>query len=246
MPRTTRTRAGSPGRAWGVAVDKGDATPAMKAFPSRFRRLDDALADLPLDDPMLLTELDGYLTGIILCPDPITPEEWLPVIWCADQTEGSPFDDPADSRWFTDAVLARRNEIARDLSRGKLQPIFDVDDRNGEVLWEFWLEGFAQAMALRPDGWAAAGDADAAEALAHIDLLVAVARNESNLDSQEVNAVHDTAPADLIGAVLRLQRWRVRRGGAVASPSTDARPGKVGRNDPCPCGSGKKSKRCCG
>jgi preprotein translocase subunit SecA len=38
----------------------------------------------------------------------------------------------------------------------------------------------------------------------------------------------------------------------VPSPSTDnpgtiARPGpKVGRNDPCPCGSGKKFKRCCG
>ncbi|MFN5684903.1 SEC-C metal-binding domain-containing protein, partial [Bradyrhizobium sp.] len=22
--------------------------------------------------------------------------------------------------------------------------------------------------------------------------------------------------------------------------------GKIGRNDPCPCGSGKKYKRCCG
>jgi hypothetical protein len=27
---------------------------------------------------------------------------------------------------------------------------------------------------------------------------------------------------------------------------TRVKPGKVGRNDPCPCGSGKKYKRCCG
>jgi preprotein translocase subunit SecA len=45
---------------------------------------------------------------------------------------------------------------------------------------------------------------------------------------------------------------------AVASPAASAagngsggaaaagKPGKVGRNDPCPCGSGKKYKKCCG
>ncbi|MGH7364179.1 MAG: SEC-C metal-binding domain-containing protein, partial [Candidatus Methylomirabilales bacterium] len=32
----------------------------------------------------------------------------------------------------------------------------------------------------------------------------------------------------------------------AATPETPIRLGKVGRNDPCPCGSGKKHKRCCG
>jgi preprotein translocase subunit SecA len=35
------------------------------------------------------------------------------------------------------------------------------------------------------------------------------------------------------------------RGGA-ATAAAGSRPGKVGRNDPCPCGSGKKYKRCHG
>ena len=30
------------------------------------------------------------------------------------------------------------------------------------------------------------------------------------------------------------------------APAVEAAPGKVGRNDPCPCGSGKKYKKCCG
>src|SRR4051794_8424792 len=30
------------------------------------------------------------------------------------------------------------------------------------------------------------------------------------------------------------------------SPVPPQRPGQVGRNDPCPCGSGKKFKKCCG
>jgi preprotein translocase subunit SecA len=32
----------------------------------------------------------------------------------------------------------------------------------------------------------------------------------------------------------------------AAAPAVAAPRAKVGRNDPCPCGSGKKYKRCCG
>ncbi len=39
--------------------------------------------------------------------------------------------------------------------------------------------------------------------------------------------------------------WRYERGDIV--PTTIVRAGpRVGRNDPCPCGSGKKYKQCCG
>ena len=36
----------------------------------------------------------------------------------------------------------------------------------------------------------------------------------------------------------------LQQGGGVETLRRDAP--KVGRNDPCPCGSGKKYKRCCG
>ncbi|MGH7408031.1 MAG: SEC-C metal-binding domain-containing protein, partial [Candidatus Methylomirabilales bacterium] len=38
------------------------------------------------------------------------------------------------------------------------------------------------------------------------------------------------------------------RAGSPRAAALEApiRLGKVGRNDPCPCGSGKKHKRCCG
>ncbi|MES3101714.1 UPF0149 family protein [Sphingomonas faeni] len=112
----------------------------MKQLASRLRRLDDALADLPLEEPMLLTELDGFLTGILVCPDAIPPAEWLQSVWGSDDSGVAPFDDPLDVQWFADAVVARHAEIARDLARGKLRPIFDVDERNGDVLWELWIE----------------------------------------------------------------------------------------------------------
>lgn len=220
----------------------------MRHLPSRLRRLDDALADLPLDDPMLLSELDGFLTGLALSPEPIMPGEWLTVIWGSDEGGIPPFEDPLDTQWFADAVLARYHEVVRDLGRGKPQPLFDIDDRNGDVLWEDWAEGFAEAMALRPESWAALAegeDRDAAEALARMTMLIAVARNESMLDSMEINAMQERVPAELIESVVRLHAARSRIGGALPAPSIGARSAKVGRNEPCPCGSGKKSKRCC-
>ena len=40
-------------------------------------------------------------------------------------------------------------------------------------------------------------------------------------------------------------RWLYRDG--VVKPQKEGMPaGKVGRNDPCPCGSGRKFKKCCG
>jgi SEC-C motif domain protein len=40
-------------------------------------------------------------------------------------------------------------------------------------------------------------------------------------------------------------RWYFIDGNKVAAPQRKAEP-KVGRNDPCTCGSGKKYKKCCG
>ena len=218
----------------------------MKNLPSRFRRLDGALADLPLEEPMLLTELDGFLTALVVGPDPIPQGEWLQSIWGSDDSDTPPFDDPADVQWFVDAVMARYAEIVRDLSRGKPQPIFDTDDRNGDVLWEAWIDGFAEAVALRPESWTALAngtDTDVADAVAQIMALIAIVTNETTLDSVEVNAIDAHAPAQIVDAVLHLH---ARNTSASPAAPVVVSSTKIGRNDPCPCGSGKKSKQCCG
>jgi uncharacterized protein YecA (UPF0149 family) len=46
----------------------------------------------------------------------------------------------------------------------------------------------------------------------------------------------------------RTQRDVVLTHGTAGAPVKQAKKesGRVGRNDPCPCGSGKKYKKCCG
>ncbi|HUS83365.1 MAG TPA: SEC-C metal-binding domain-containing protein, partial [Dehalococcoidia bacterium] len=54
-----------------------------------------------------------------------------------------------------------------------------------------------------------------------------------------------SAPAEVEGAPARAEAAPVRRAGmAAARRPVGAQ--KTGRNAPCPCGSGKKYKKCCG
>lgn len=75
-------------------------------------------------------------------------------------------------------------------------------------------------------------------------------RNELAADADsycaEVGLTFNALVAVALSDFLRLRR---RRRKAVAVPSPAARAAatsRVGRNDPCPCGSGNKWKRCCG
>ncbi len=217
---------------------------ATRKPPSRLRRLDAALLDLPVDGAMLLSELDGFVAGLLVGPEAVPPDEWLPVVWGGGEP---PFEETEDARWFAGMVTAYSDEIARALERGRYQPLLEVDERNGDVLWEIWTDGFARAMTLRPEGWSVIAQADDDEvraALAGLRTLIDIGEDASDLAHHEIDAIAERV-AELIPMwVAPLHAARSVVGNIIASPA--AMPPKVGRNDPCPCGSGKKSKKCCG
>ena len=142
-------------------------------------------------------------------------------------------------------VVARRDEILRDLLRRKFQPIFDVDERNGEPIWEEWVLGFAMAMDLRPHAWSDVAETqeDAATAVRGISTLADVASDRSSLTADEINAMCDAAPRLIPSLINTLSAFRAQE---PVLPAAEGSSSKVGRNDLCPCGSGKKHKRCCG
>lgn len=196
---------------------------------------------------MLLTELDGFLTGLLVCPEAIPTAEWMTAIWGMEVDGFPPFEDPLDVQWFANAVAARRDEIARDLARGRLQPILDVNERDGEVLWEYWIDGFAEAVALRHDSWyTLANDPEKSAPWSRLATMIKVARNESDLDSIEINSFEDHAVTELSNAVQLLYAASTCVAGGTPGAAVATIPAKVSRNDSCPCGSGRKHKRCCG
>ena len=219
----------------------------MSELASYLDELDQLLLDQG-EDWMLLTHLDGYLAGILVSPDLVPPGVWLKHIWAGDDGASLPhFEKMEDFQHIIDLIMRHYNDVLASLAQpGCYEPLFDIDTRNDDVLWELWVEGFVQAMDLAPDGWeriAVSGDAGCKAALKGMAKLHAIANGEAQLSHGKVAQWTREAP-DLIPIwVETLHAWRLEN-----DPSRPSSPrhGKVGRNDPCPCGSGKKYKKCCG
>jgi hypothetical protein len=52
----------------------------MSGLSRRLKQLDEELLALG-EETMLLEELDGFIAGLLVCPDLIKPGEWLPIVW---------------------------------------------------------------------------------------------------------------------------------------------------------------------
>jgi hypothetical protein len=77
-------------------------------------------------DCMQLSDLDGFLTGIVIGPERIAPEEWMPLVW-----NGEPeFETPAERAHILGIVLARHEEVLWTLTQTpeEFAPILWQDD----------------------------------------------------------------------------------------------------------------------
>ena len=223
----------------------------MSDVPRRLKQLEKQLASLDDDEAMLLSELDRFLAGILVCPDLIMPGEWLPMVWGRENKDAAPvFKNTNQAEQLVGLIIERYNAVAAELQRGggHYEPLFDVDTRHNEILWEIWIDGFDTALQLRPEAWAKVrdDDGDARDALAGLVALMQVSRGESTLPKEQIDEITAKAPDLIPHYIETLNAWRISQqvGGQFRTEAPNF--GKVGRNEPCPCGSGKKYKRCCG
>lgn len=63
------------------------------------------------------------------------------------------------------------NAVARTLMErpDRYSPLFAVDERNGDILWELWIEGFGKAIKLHPAAWQQLLNTDADTATAMLE-----------------------------------------------------------------------------
>jgi uncharacterized protein len=100
---------------------------------------------------MGLSDLDGFLTAIIIGPQLIPPSEWLPVIW----GDGEPaFESEEEMRTMIGTIMARYDEIATCFASNpdEFKPIF-LNGPTGNVIAADWAAGFLEAVALRRTAW---------------------------------------------------------------------------------------------
>jgi len=120
--------------------------------PVDFEVLRDYLdSDRAPPECMDLSQLDGFLAGIVSGPEPILPSEWLPLVW---DNEEPFFDTEAEARSVLGMILRRYNDIADSLDAQPptFAPVF-WEAQDGTPIVEDWAHGFMQAVALRAEAW---------------------------------------------------------------------------------------------
>ena len=222
-------------------------------------RLAAVLEELPeTHRGMSIVELDGFVAALIVCPDLIPPSEWLAEVWGEDPE----FEDLGSAEAALGAIMGHYNRVAHVLALEpeSFAPIYEMDDATGQVMWEAWIAGFGRAMRLRMAAWERIVRSDDEEAAMSVNLIAAMfalVDGTSELEDEAAEELERMAPGLIPSAVFDINDWMKSRhaGGGVpgaATPGAWTVPGpkqvhgrKVGRSEPCPCGSGRKYMRCC-
>ena len=199
--------------------------------------------------------LDGFLAALICCPATVLPSEYLPEIWGGgEMADEEAWNSREQLQEFMDLLMQHWNTISRTLqARDAYLPIVLEDDQ-GVAHGNDWATGFMRGISLRQYHWKDlvnseehGGSLVPIFALAyehHVD--PAMRPYKEPMDRQRREKLITGMAAGLIYiyryfASHRRAAVQEAREGATYRRRTE----KVGRNDPCPCGSGKKFKRCC-
>ena len=212
-----------------------------------------------IEESMDISTLDGFLTAIVCGPKTIMPSEWMRWVWDMENGEDAPeFKDQAQAQRILGLLMRHMNDIAQTLHRApeQYEPLLmkNPNDGNPIPILDEWCSGFMKGVQLDSEGWlpVTVGKPDWMSTI----MLYGTAGGwevlkKKNLSLAEHKALADGLPATVrkIHAVwLEQRRKHIEEGTLpdVVRPEPVRNPNKVGRNEPCPCGSGKKFKQCHG
>ena len=226
-------------------------------------------AEAGLPDTAMSAEMaDGYLTACVIGPEPPAVHHWMEGIFgqptlpiCANGAQQEQLLELLlrRHRAISDAMRVPRSSITQGSTymplTGQVAPEDRVApyrlDENGVRLgdWDLkeWAAGFQRGVVEEPKWRALVSDPKVAGLLGPLTLLLA----GYNPDHREVqiDTQQDLLPHLVICTYALYDFWhagdRTTQINTARVPSVNDTP-KPGRNDPCPCGSSLKYKKCCG
>ena len=168
---------------------------------------------------MDLSELDGFLAGLVAGPEVVPRSEWLAEVW---DNEDPDYADDAEQQSVEQAILDRYAAIQSGLDANPLAYSAILwQDEAGTLVAEDWAAGFMQAVSLRANAWQPAlVDEDASMLLIPIASLAGTALSETERGNQAMpddalDGLMQDAEQVLPVCVLGLRRfWRDRVSGA--------------------------------
>ena len=222
-------------------------------FEEEQHELDDLLLNLDAGQCMTLDMLDGFLHAIAIGPETVMPSQWLPKVWGQEVGMMPPADDKQQVNRLLDLVIRHFNSIVFGFGR---RPPFV------ELLWgttqygdlgefedaEMWAIGFCAGVDLNRRAWQPMlSDPQGASWYRPIGLLGEEDFSPDQNMQTRTPEQRQALAREIEGCVTKIHaHWLPLRAALVEHQQVQRTGRKVGRNEPCPCGSGKKFKKCCG
>lgn len=211
-----------------------------EAARSRLMELLDAKSEA--HNTMRCDEVQGFMMALLSGPDALNPTNWLPEI-LGDES----LFDAKERTEIERLVMAMAADMRMKLNEKILPDLWFYEDEAGNPDFYTWCNAYLYALDIVPTDWFEAVDQEEFEDLFYpIMALGGIYDDEENgevilhLNEKELIQLESDLPHVLLDIYWY---WQA----IINKPQTVRREGeKVGRNDPCPCGSGKKYKACCG
>jgi uncharacterized protein len=213
-------------------------------------RLAEFLSSNKNPDALTLEGLDGLFCALIASPERVLPSQYLPMIWGGELADENAFASEEEANATISLVLRHWNAILAELEGDGVHPPL-VEERGVDgIVGRAWARGFMRGVSLAHDAW---NELFQSELEGHLIAIPLVAGEIDPAWPEEplTPAGNDELLISMGAGFLRSYRHfaaarrAVDRGLREEMTYRRAAP-KTGRNDPCPCGSGQKYKRCCG
>ncbi len=195
---------------------------------------------------MRLDKLQGFLCAALSGPDIITPDQWVP-----EALGPAPeYESLQQAKEFMAVMMAFYNDIASTLQNN--QPpglILKRTSSDKQLDYQTWCEGYILGWALSTQEWLQPGNEPLKKLTFPILFLSgafkedAERRGKKSAPEEEDQEVWQECADILPQTIVAIYNfWLSKRKQAPIKREQ----AKVGRNELCPCGSGKKFKQCCG
>ena len=217
-----------------------------------YDNLDSFLSGLKCEKAMNLEMVDGFFAALLCSPQLVTPSQYLPEIL---GSEDEPYESQEQAERFITILMAHWNHIAHTLLNDDVYLPILLEDSNGVALGNDWANGFVRGMDFHPADWMELLD-DEEHGGAMVAILALAHENDPDPEMRPYKEPIDGERREdlLLGLAAGTQmvydyfephrRMETRAKAAIKTFRRESP--KVGRNSPCPCGSGKKYKHCCG
>ena len=229
-------------------------SPFAPLSEDEFEELDQFLLyDVDTEEVMMSDTMDGFLHAIAVGPTTLHPKQWLPKIWGTEDMM-PPMDSVEELNHILGLVMRHFNSIIagleadpREISPCWSTMTYDNDEREYDDA-EGWAYGFVEGMRLCWNDWLPLLSTPQGQAwFRPIGLLGEDAFCVDQDELIRTPAMRAELGLQIPQAVLDMHgHWLPLRLAVYERQVAKSMQPKVGRNEPCPCGSGKKFKKCCG